>query len=124
MSPWDDEDPEGLERPAARFRLREEDSGSEAEAAGGVRTREEEEAGWWEVMLLGGEAPWWGRGSEGNVRRGGERDEGRRGAVCGCSSVGLLGAEDGASAALRDMFIETARERLQLSSSGRECCVN
>ena len=58
MSPCED-DPEGLERPAAaRFLLRELDSGSEAAvAAGGVATREEEE-GWCEAMLLGGEALW------------------------------------------------------------------
>lgn len=123
MSPWE-EDPEGLER--SRFLLRWLDSGSEAGVGpAGVGTREEEAAGVGtregeatgrscETMLLEEDAPGIVCGCVGSVCLEGEAEEERRGLFCRRrSSDGLLGAEDVASAALRDMFIEIESERLQ-----------
>ena len=62
-----------------------------------------------EAMWLEGKAPGVDWGSVGCVRLEGEREGVRRDAVRRCSSGGLLGAEDGASAALRDIFKETKR---------------
>lgn len=113
MSPCED-DPEGLER--SRFLLRWPDSGSEAGAgAEGVGTREEDVVGGsCETMLLEEDAPGMVCGSVGSVCLEGEVEDERRGVFCRRrSSVGLLGAEDVASAALRDMFVEMESERLQ-----------
>ncbi len=112
MSPCED-DPEGLER--SRF-LRWLESGSEEGAgAEGVGTREEEVVGWCgETMLLEDDAPGMACGSVGSVCLEGEAEDERRALFCRRrSSVGLLGAEDVASAALRDMFVEIESERLQ-----------
>ena len=75
-------------------------------------TREEEAAGaGCGTTLLVGEAPGVFRGSVGRVCREGELEDGRRRLLCRrCSSVGAVEAEDGASAALRDMFVETESE--------------
>lgn len=129
MSPWED-DAEGLER--SRFLLREDDSGSDADAGAllveasmrDVEAEAEPEGMGCEAMWLEGKAPGVDWGSVGCVRLEGEREGVRRDAVRRCSSGGLLGAEDGASAALRDMFIETKSERLQIGRGKQVRCVN
>ena len=81
-----------------------------AAAARGMSTLEEGvEWGCCEAMMLEGEAPRMFCWSEGSVCLEGELEGRRRGLLCRCSSGGLLGAEEDASAALRDIFKETKR---------------
>ena len=127
MSPW--EDAEGLERSTC-FLLRRPDWGSEEElaAAGSMWAAvADDEDGCGAAWPGGEEARGAGWVSEGCARLGGEVDGWRCGEVrvCWwCSPVGRAEADEDASAALRDMFIERepgqiASERLQLSTSRR-----